>query len=182
MSKLKELEQRYANVDLLVKAAQKTIIDPSKSVAANLAEGDKRSKQIAAGLIAGGACTAGISASALASLGTATTVASFGLTAGTGVTIGTTAAALGGPIGWAVGGAVAVVGVIIAKLTKNAKAKKALEHKEALLKTVIEKQQVVINKLNEKATRQDQEIMNLREALRMLQDTEQQIRTDFAAA
>ena len=87
MSKLKELEQRYENVDLLIKATQSTIVNPAKSVAANLAEGDKRSKQIAAGLISGGASVAGLSAATLASLGTASTVTVAGLTVGSGLTI-----------------------------------------------------------------------------------------------
>lgn len=178
MSKLKELEQRYENVDLLIKATQSTIVNPTKSVAANLAEGDKRSKQIAAGLISGGASVAGLSAATLASLGTASTVT--GLTVGSGLTIGTTAAALGGPIIWTIGGGVAVLGLIWKLLSKKAKAKKAREQKEALLKTIIEKQQAIINKLNEMVAKQEQEINNLREALQMMKDAEQQMRTDFA--
>ena len=180
MSQLKELEQRYENVDLLIKATQKTIVDPTKSVAANLAEGDERSKQIAADLISGGASVAGLSAATLASLGTASTVTVAGLTVGSGLTIGTTAAALGGPIIWTIGGGVAVLGLIWKLLSKKAKAKKAREQKEALLKTIIEKQQAIINKLNEMFAKQEQEINNLREALQMMKDTEQQMRTDFA--
>ena len=178
MSQLKELEQRYENVDLLIKATQKTIVDPTKSVAANLAEGDERSKQIAAGLISGGASVAGLSAATLASLGTASTVT--GLSMGAGLTIGTTAAALGGPITWAIGGGVAVLGVIWRILSKQAKAKKTREQKETLLKTIIEKQQAIINKLNEMIAKQEQEINNLREALQMMKDAEQQMRADFA--
>ena len=125
MSKLKELEQRYENVDLLIKATQSTIVNPAKSVAANLAEGDKRSKQIAAGLISGGASVAGLSAATLASLGTASTVTVAGLTVGSGLTIGTTAAALGGPIIWTIGGGVAVLGLIWKLLSKKSQSEKS---------------------------------------------------------
>ena len=182
MKQEKELQQRYANVSLLVNATELTIAKPIDSVADNLKKGDARSKALGAALIAGGAGAAGVAATSMATIGTATAVTTFGITAGGGMAAGATAAALGGPIVWIAVGTGALGGIVIKKLVKRSKEKKAAKEKESLLKSIIAKQQAIINKLSRQNELNAQEIRNLKEALQMMRDAEQQVNNNFSFA
>jgi len=182
MNQEKELKHRYANVGLLVAATNQTITNPKHSVADYLSKGNAKSKALSAALIAGGAGAAGVAASSAAAIGTATAITTFGITAGSGLAAGATAAALGGPIVWIAIGGGALGGLIIKKIVKKSKEKKATQEKEALLKSIIAKQQAIINKLNRQNELNSQEIANLKEALQMMRDSENQVRNNFAFA
>lgn len=172
MNNEQELEKRYGMAALLLCAAEKVIIDPDKSTATYLAEGNKESRELAKALVAGGA---GISAAAAALIGV-TPLA--GGVLGAGAVMG----ALGGPIVWAIVGGGAVLGWITRKVLKNRRKKKESAEKEQLLKRIIAKQQAVIEKLKLQNQMNKEEIRNLKELLKMLQDTEIQVRNDFAMA
>lgn len=180
MNQEKELKQRYANVCLLVAAIDKTISNPEHSVADYLSKGNAKSKALSASLIAGGE-VAGVAASSATTIGTATAVTTFGVTAGGSLTTGSVVTALGGPIVWIIGGG-ALSGFIIDRLLKKRKEKKATQEKEALLKKIIAKQQAIINELKRKNNQNAQEIMNLKEALQMMRTAENQVRNDFTVA
>ena len=179
----KELLERYKSVSILLSAVEKTILKPSISVVDNLIKvKDKASKKLAIALIAGGASYgassigSSIGTSALLTAGT-----SFGATAG-GLATGTTATALGGPIVWTiVGGGVIVTGLysIVKKIRSK---KKEEDEKKALLKSIIAKQQAIIEELSNQNQLNKIQIQNLKEALQMIKETETQVKHGFASA
>lgn len=173
MNSEQELVQRYGKTALLLDAAEKVIVSPIKSTATYLAEGNIESRNLAKALVAGGA---GISAAGAALIGGAPIIGGGAL--GAGAVMG----ALGGPIVWAIVGGGAVLGWITRKVLKNRKKKKESVEKEQLLKRIIAKQQAVIEKLKQQNQMNKEEIRNLKELLKMLQDTEIQVRNDFAVA
>ncbi len=168
-----ELKQRYGNAELLLGAAEKVLVDPLKSTADYLAEGNSASRSLAKALVAGGA---GISVAGAALIGV-TPIIGGGL-----LGAGAIAGALGGPIVWAILGGGALVGWVTRKVLKNRKKKKESTEKEQLLKRIIVKQQAIIERLKQQNQMNKEEIQNLKELLKILQETEKQVRNDFAMA
>lgn len=188
----KQLLQRYAITRILIDAVQKTIDNPNKSVADNLSEGDDKSRKMSALLVASGAT---ISTTALSTIAVETAVLGSGATFGAGLAAGAVTGILGGPIVWG-GGLFAIILVWIRKMIKRRKekntkqpqkekkrkGKKADEEKTVLLKTIIEKQQAIIDKLSKENTENKNRIHNLEEALRIIQETNESVEGDYAVA
>lgn len=173
MNSEQELLQRYGKTALLLDAAEKVIVSPIKSTATYLAEGNSESRNLAKALVAGGAS---ISAAGAALIGMAPIVGGSAL--GAGAVVG----ALGGPITWVIVGGGAIIGWITRRVLKKRKEKKESVEKEQLLKRIIAKQQAVIEKLKKQNQQNTEEIRNLKELLKMLNDAETQVRNDFAMA
>ena len=165
--------RRYENTTLLLDAAEKVIVAPVKSTADYLAEGNPASRKLAKALVASGA---GIGAAGAALIG-ATPIIGGGL-----LSAGAIAGALGGPIIWAVVGGGALVGWITRKVLKNRKKKQDSVEKEQLLKRIIAKQQAIIERLKQQNQMNKEEIQNLKELFKILQETENQVQNDFAMA
>lgn len=179
VKEIRELEKRYDNTHRLIDAVDKTIKNPTLSVSDVLAQGDKKDKKIAAGLVASGAT---IGTVGLASISGEIAALSAALGAGAIATgAGLTGVALGGPIAWGGAALAALVTWLIVKATKNKRIKKEATEKENLLKKIIQKQQAIIDKLNKQNLENQEEIRNLKEALRMMQEAETQVRANFAA-
>ena len=194
MSTEKQLFQRYENTEILVNAVQKTINDPNKSVADNLAEGDKKSRQMSAVLVSGGAA---ISSTALAAI-SVETAAIGGIAAvggGMGLAAGVVGGILGGPLVWG-SGIVALLVVWIRKIIKKrqekkttqpkkekkVKVQKAYEEKVTLLKKIIQKQQAIIDALSKENQSNKERIRNLEEALKIMKEAQGSVESDFAVA
>lgn len=188
----KQLFQRYENTEILVDAVQKTIENPDKSVADILAEGDKRSRQMSAILASSGAA---ISASALAAISAeAGVVGGLSIVGGMGLTAGTVAGILGGPLVWGSGLIVLLVMWIRnrrkkrsnrsekPKKEKKVKGQKAFEEKISLLKKIIQKQQALLDALSKEDQKNKERIRNLEEALRMMKEAHESVSNDFAVA
>lgn len=173
MNNEQQLALRYGTTALLLNAADKVLANSFKSTADYLSEGNQESRNLAKALVAGGA---GIGAAGAAILGTSATLG-VGSVAG-----GALLTALGGPVVWALIGGGSVLGWITGRIWKNRKKKKQeCVEKEQLLKRIITKQQAVIEKLKLQNQLNCQEILNLKELLDMLQNTQTQVQNDFAA-
>lgn len=194
MSSEKKLLERYAVTRFIVDAVQKTIDNPDKSVADNLSEGDEKSRKISALLVSSGAA---ISAASLSTISAETALLGGGAIAGMGAGLagGAIAGLLGGPIVLG-GGLLTLLAVWIRKIIKKrqsnkpprpkkekkVKGQKAYEEKIALLKTIIEKMQAIIDKLSKENKENKERIRNLEEALRMMQETKDCVEDNFAIA
>lgn len=67
-------------------------------------------------------------------------------------------------------------------VVKKIKARQKRKEKEALLKDIIAKQQVIINKLNEQNRYNQEEIKNLKDALDALKEVQSSVNSDFGLA
>ena len=190
----KQLLKRYANTRLLVDAVQKTINNPDKSVADNLSEGDEKSRKMSALLVSSGAA---ISATALSTIAAETAVLGGGaiIGIGEGLAVGAVTGILGGPIIWG-GGLFALILIWIRKIIKRkkdkssqrpkkemkVKGKKAEEEKIVLMKSIIEKQQAIIDKLSKENSENKDRVRNLEEALRIIQESMESVEDDYVVA
>lgn len=187
LEQLKELEKRYDNTQLLVAAVDATIQDPTISVADTLAKGNSDSKKLSAALVSKGAAIRAGSA-ALISTELAAVSGSelmIGAVAGSRLAAGAICSVLGGPIAW-VGGGLTGLTVFFVWLFKRSKRKKEAQEaqikKEKLMKDIIRKQQALNDKLQKENAENKENIRNLEEALRMMQEAEQQVKANFACA
>ena len=190
----KQLLKSYKRTEILVDAVQKTINNPDKSVADNLAEGDKKSRQMSAILASKGAV---ISKTALASI-SAETAAKIDLAAdsiGGGFVAGAVVAALCGPFVWGSGLIAILAGGIVTYIKKRqgnktpkpqkekkVKGQKASEEKVSLLKKIIQKQQAIIDALSKENQSNKERIRILEEALKMMKEAQVSVDSDFAVS
>lgn len=167
MANIEKINKSLQDIGVILMASDRVLKNPSSSLEEELSKQSSSGKHLATILGATGvkSFVAATGASTL-STGIATLIGATAATA-TGLTVS-------GPFGWAIGGAIVLLGGS-AIYKKYKAAKRAQQVKERLKNEIIRKQQAIINKLKREKELNQREINNLKEALSVLEELVKQM-------
>ena len=162
MANIESIEKSLNNIQAVIKAADGVIRNPQTDFQSELRKQGASYSPLVTALATSG------SMGLVAATGALTISGSIaGLLGGMGAAA--TAATVSGPIGWAIGGAaLLLLGGTAYK--KYQRIQRAQQEKERMKNEIIRKQQAIINKLKSQHNLNQQEIKNLKETLKILED------------